>query len=56
MSDLEEEVFYHHLFLLYTEVDICAKKNNLGCYSTVASQTLESDLDKNISMYLFGVF
>jgi len=32
LSDLEEEVFYHHLFLLYTEVDICAKKNNLGCY------------------------
>lgn len=30
LSELEEEVFYHRLFLLYTEVDIPAKKNNLG--------------------------
>lgn len=34
LLELEEEVFYHHLFLLYIEVDLCAEKNHLGCYAS----------------------
>lgn len=33
LLELEEEVFYHHVFLLYTEVDLCpGGGGRFGCY------------------------